>query len=321
MLQITKNTVLSFIQENNLDYKFYRNAVQINSFLKTWTNPDTTYRCGIVIEDEDKSKIGVWNDWVAGESGNFIKLIKEFYKCNYYEAKDTIKKLDKNIVEISVPKNNYRSFKTVFPEGNSVLLKNEELKHLLKRGMPIDDVVRNNVYIAEDNEGFLNKYNGKTIFPYFEKGVQKYFISYDRKAKIKYDKATGSSSEWLYNIDGCSKKQLVIVEGVFDVFSCSGVALGTQKMSDVQCQKIVNINPDKIVIAMDLLNSDRTKSTMYYETVATIAEKLKKAGIEANKIFMLNQKKCDFKDFGELNKKQAKEVLENNIKPYRKLSF
>ena len=309
-LQITKNAILNFIQENNLEYKFYRSSVQIHSFLKTWTNPDTTYRCGIIIEDDDKSKIGVFNDWVAGESGNFVKLIKEFYNCNYYEAKNIIKKLDNSITEITVP-TIYKGFKTVFPKGNSILLYKKYLLHLLQRGISIKNILKNNIYVSKDNENFLSRYNNKIIFPFFEKGKQVYYISYDKDAQIKYEKAPGKSSEWVYNIDNCNKDKLIITEGVFDAFICSGVALGTHKISDVQTKKIVSLNPNSIVIAMDILNSDKTFNKNYKKVTSNIVKKLKNAGYKKD-IFMLNQKKCKFKDFGELKKQEVESVLKQN---------
>jgi len=160
VLIVNKNIIMAFIHSEKLDYKFYRNAVQINSFLKDG-NPDIQLRLGIVIDDPDPTRIGCWNDWVANEKGMFIKLVKLYYGCNWQRAEQRLMALGASKIAEEFL---YKSTFTI-PDGITIWKHDKAMRFCTINNISDDIIIRKNLYVSTDGRSFLKKFLNKIIVP------------------------------------------------------------------------------------------------------------------------------------------------------------
>ncbi len=247
---------------------------------------------------------GMYHCWVCGLKGRKIDRLFQKYSPAHIEEAKKIFSISRNLISEDI--DNDEEIKVEIPRGFQLLGKSlrardpdiqETIRYVRSRGLTTRDIwhyrlgtctqgkFRRRVIVPSfDSEGNLNYFSGRTI---------------DKDIKMKYMNASVSKTSIIFNeINVNWKKELLLVEGPFDLMKCPKNAtclLGSHlSTSSILFQKIVK-NQTPIALALD---PDAIKKTH------EIAKSLNEYGVLVK---ILNVP--EGADVGDLNIETVKELM------------
>lgn len=251
---------------------------------------------------------GVYHCWVCEIKGRNVAIpARKFLKISSQEMTEIVttfdikqkEKEDEEEIVINLPKD----FKMLFNENNryGTVAKN----YLKGRGLSWNDLIKYKIGIS-DNYEFINR----IIIPSHDVNLKLNFYlsrSIDHEAFLKYKNCLVKRKDIIFNeyfIDW--SKPLTLVEGVFDAIKVEGNVvpmLGSWIDENYYLFQKIIINQTPITLALDPDAKDKETK---------IADNLLEYGIDVNIVDYKYEK-----DFGDMTKEEAKEII-SNTKKYEK---
>lgn len=316
-MKIPESLINNFIT-SEFEYKTTNsNELRINSFYVK----DGKYKLYI------SEKTGQFMDFKSGESGGFLKLVKDYcdlptnnaaidylfqnYNVNYGEEKK-----EEVINTNEAIKNFFTNDKPVFfdnPENLGAFGK-IAYKYVLDR--KLDESYYSKLgYVFNDN----SRYNKRLIIPFYEDGKMVYFISraIDKNEKLRYlnlEKVDGK--KFLFNIDKINE-DVVICEGTMDAMSLvedqPATCLLSADIGIEQLNKLFGKKPNSIIYVPD---QDKTGLAKMDSNIKKILTYCPYEGLDV-KIFTLPD---GCKDLNEMKIKTGKNyILKSECSNYNSL--
>ena len=216
---------------------------------------------------------GVYHCWVCESKGpniGKVALRTSIQKDAAYELLACFKRKNKEIEEVEVKK------LVQLPEDFRLIAKSYEKNklaklgagYLIERGFTIEDMWRFKVGVSDQYQ-FINR----VIFPSFDANQRlNYFVArtFEKDNKRRYFNCKDSRKNIIFNeFDIDFQKELVIVEGVFDLLNCpenSTCILGSWMSKNYMLfQKIVE-NKTPVILCLDpdaMSKTQKISKTLY----------------------------------------------------------
>ena len=270
-------------------------------------------------------KKGLGYDFIGGAGYNAFQLIKEL---EGYETDTECESFLINTLKISFDPNTLQGEKEKEPKcpplaeeikipsgvvpvlSNNVIAK-QAVEYLKKRGITKKDIEKYHLMVGVKGECYR-----RVVIPFIE---DKKIVWYQARAinnfiVPKYKNPKGVEKSFLvYNIDNL-KNVALVTEGAIDAMLINGVALSGVTASDWQIHKIMNKNPEQIIIIPD---NDKTKvikgkkvNPGYQGALKTI-EGFVRAGYPVSNIRVAFL--SGGKDINDIGREKAFECIENSM--------
>lgn len=246
------NIPSSFIKDNleklGIEYKL-DNRSQTFQICNPFDD-DTGFHMGL------NWRLGVYHCFKTSMKGSLYQFFSKMLKLpeeviearvrNYYghDIVQVKKVEDSEIVYHDIPKD------WVLVD-NKGLYGKMHFRYLMLRQITKEKIERSRFY-------YTPKDPTRVIIPYFYNKKLVYWINRDITGKSEKRYLYPPSDEWknkradlLYNIDNCDKKNLVICEGQFNSIIVDGVAVGGAEISERQLKTMIDIKPEKVILAFD----------------------------------------------------------------------
>lgn len=252
--------ITDYFEERGIDY--WTSGKNVS---QGWVNiqcvfcNDHSNHLGIKIQN----RTGYFNCWLCKEHGSLHYVIMQIEKCSYREAQQIIQQYDLWEVDFSL------DFveKTKLPpslqqsEVNLPPILNKWPKKYLNylEGRQFDPIYLIKKYKLMPAHRF-GRYSHRIIAPFFvdrkmvaftgirtKEGQEPPYKDCSKQDAVIY------TDETLYNIDNIKNNNVVIVEGITDVWRIGdgAVALGTNKMSDSQLLQIFSKGVNRALVLLD----------------------------------------------------------------------
>ena len=296
----SKEIIERFLVDEGLKYFVNTNISEIN--LSSPFVKDKGRRCYINYEK------GLWNDFLLGEGGSFIKFVRLVKKFDSNrEAKEYIVKnyFDGNINDL-LAENEIEEdycFDIKIPSSFEILDKSKDthqpfIEYLKKR--ELDHVIDSLILFCDTSDR-------RIVFPFYERGELVYWTarSIDDNAYLRWKNASGNRMGLVYNIDNVSfGSTIYIFEGIADALMVypNGVALLGRSISDEQLTSIMSRQPSSIVVVMD-------DDKYGLDSQCTIAEKFLD---KTSNVFIFDWSTIEgAKDFNDMGRDLCKIAIKN----------
>ena len=291
-----KNNLLKLLIDKNIQYRDNGEWIQV---CNPWVN-DRKYHLGINVDRD------FFNCFKTNMTGTVVEFVMQLEKCDREEAKkllgektieDYKRQYKLNLAEERQKRLLIEAEKVNLPDGSIELRK----KPGMMRAYHFALAKLGDERLVEAGKFFLGtrgNWKDYLIMPYYQQGIIVYYIgrNLDLDGKMRYlypsNKDTGKyKSDFIYNIDNASRKVLIVCEGGFNSIVASGIGLGGKTISVRQVEKIVEIKPKKVIVALDQDKYGR-------QNTKKVCESLINYGLDVSFFWLDDATDKDFADIG-----------------------
>ena len=290
-----KNSLIKILYEKNLMFRDNGDWIQI---CNPWVH-DTKFHMGINVDKD------FYNCFKTNMTGDVLDFVSRLCNCDREEAKkllgqktidDYIRLYKNKLSEENKKRRELEDEIIGLPPGCIQLKKQRGMmgywNFAVHKLQSEELVLKSKFYIC--NEG---RWRGFLIMPYYEQGNILYYIgrNIDKSSKMRYlypSKDIGKhKSDFLFNVDNANKNLLIICEGGFNSIVVDGVGLGGRNISPRQLEKIVSLQPKKVIVALDQDKPGR-------DSIRKACEKLMSYDLDVYFLWTDHVMKEDFADLG-----------------------
>ena len=300
-----KNNLLKLLIDKNIQYRDNGEWIQV---CNPWVN-DKKYHLGINVDRD------FFNCFKTNMTGTVVEFVMQLEKCDREEAKkllgektieDYKRQYKLNLAEERQKRLLIESEKVDLPDGCIELRAIPGMMRAWTFAMLKLDEDQRLVDCGKFFVGTQGNWKDYLIMPYYQQGIIVYYIgrNLDIDSEMRYLYPTSRDlgkykSDFLYNIDNASRKCLIVCEGGFNSIVASGIGLGGKTISKRQIEKIIEIKPKKVIVALDQDKYGR-------QNTGKVCESLLSYGLNVSFFWLDKPTKEDFSDIG---RKKTLELL------------
>lgn len=168
-------------------------------------------------------------------------------------------------------------------------------------------------------------YAKRVFVPFYENGKLVYYIarSFDPNEKMRFmNPKNENAGDWVYNLDNL-QSDVFLFEGTFDAMSLDYPQVGTSMLSSVlkdgQAKKIINTNPQRIILVPDNDKEVSTKIKVLTSLIKTYEKLMNAKKYKQNFEVLIYRIPEPYKDFNEYKIKTGNGIIFlEDCKPFKK---